>query len=78
MHEGVLPHFFNTAENLDYVGPYPETEFYEADYMSGDKRPRFLEWHESKKAKFSVIRKSSSTTAWMNRCNSRIYPSLYT
>ena len=51
MHEGVLPHFFNTAENLDYVGPYPETEFYGADYMSGDKRAGFLEWHGKQKDK---------------------------
>jgi len=51
MHEGVLTHFFNTAENLDYVGPYPEAEFYRADYMSGDERAGFLEWHGKQKGK---------------------------
>ena len=30
------PHFFNTANNLEYVGPYPESKFYGAGYMSGD------------------------------------------
>jgi len=34
------------AENLDYVGPYPEPKFCGADYMSGDERARFLEWYE--------------------------------
>jgi hypothetical protein len=27
------PHFFNTARNLNYEGPYPEPEFYGADYV---------------------------------------------
>jgi len=30
------PHFWNTYKNLDYVGPHPEPEYYEADVMSGD------------------------------------------
>jgi hypothetical protein len=37
MEEGYYPDFFNTAENLDYVGSYPEPEYYGADYMSGDE-----------------------------------------
>jgi len=51
MQEGVLPSLFNTAENLDYVGPYPEPRFYGADYMSGDERAQFLEWYEEQKDK---------------------------
>jgi hypothetical protein len=31
--KGYYPHFFNTAKNLDYVGPYPEPVFYGADYV---------------------------------------------
>jgi hypothetical protein len=27
--KGHYPHFFNTAKNLDYVGPHPEPKFYE-------------------------------------------------
>jgi len=39
------PHFFNTAKNLDYVGPYPEPVFYGTDYISGNERAQFLEWY---------------------------------
>ena len=47
--KGYYPHFFNTAKNLEYVGPYPEPKFYGADYMSGDERAQFLEWYGGQK-----------------------------
>jgi len=50
--KGYYPHFFNTAENLDYVGPYPEPKYYGADYMSCDERARFLEWYEEQRQNF--------------------------
>jgi len=31
MQEKVLQHFFNTANNLDYVGCHPEPKYYGAD-----------------------------------------------
>jgi len=40
------PHFFNTANNLDYVGSHPETNFYGADFMSGVERTQFSAWYE--------------------------------
>ena len=43
MQEGVLYSLFNMANNVDYVGQYPEPKFYAADYMSGDERAQFLE-----------------------------------
>jgi hypothetical protein len=46
------PHFFNTAENLDYVGSYPEPEYYGADYMSGDERAQFVDRHKEQKGQF--------------------------
>jgi hypothetical protein len=49
--KGYFPHFLNTANNLDYVGPYPEPKFYGADYMSGDERAHCLEWYEEQKDK---------------------------
>ena len=58
--KGYYPHFFNTAKNLEYVGPYPEPVFYGA----GDERAQFLEWYGGQKAKFSVIRKNCWPTAW--------------
>ncbi|XP_058252352.1 uncharacterized protein LOC131357401 [Hemibagrus wyckioides] len=31
--KGYFPHFWNTLEHRDYIGPYPETEFYGVDSM---------------------------------------------
>ena len=31
--KGYYTHFFNTSRNLKYVGPYPEPEFYGADFV---------------------------------------------
>jgi hypothetical protein len=49
--KGFYPHFFNTHQNLDYVGPYPDVEYYGADYMSEGDRAQFLEWHNEQKDK---------------------------
>jgi hypothetical protein len=49
--KGYYPHFFNTAENLDYVGSYPEPKYYGADYMSDDERDPVLKWHKEQKGK---------------------------
>jgi hypothetical protein len=49
--KGYYPHFLNTAEKLDYVGSYPEPEYYGADYMSGNERAQFLEWYKEQKGK---------------------------
>ena len=51
MQEGLLPSFFNTANNLDYVGPYPEPKYYGADFISADDRAQFLAWYEEQKGK---------------------------
>jgi len=44
-------HFFNNANNLDYVGSHPEPMFYRADFMSGDERTQFSVWYEGVKDK---------------------------
>ena len=49
--KGYYPHFFNTANNLDYVGPHPEPKFCGADFMSGDERAQFSAWYEAVKDK---------------------------
>ena len=46
--KGYFPHFFNTAKNLDYVGPYSETKYY-GQTLSGDERAEFLAWYEEEK-----------------------------
>ena len=51
MQERILSSLFNTAENLDYVGPYPEPKFYGADFMSSYELAQFLEWYEKQKDK---------------------------
>ena len=43
--KGYYPHFFNTANNLDYVGPYPEPKFYGSDFMSREERTQFSAWY---------------------------------
>jgi hypothetical protein len=45
------PHFFNTASNLNYVGPYPEPEFYGGDSMFVDERAQYLKWYEEQTVK---------------------------
>jgi hypothetical protein len=47
--KGYYAQFFNTPNNLDYLSPYPERKSYGAEYMSGDKRTKFLEWYEEQK-----------------------------
>ena len=46
--KGYFPHFFNTRENQNYVGPYPEPKSYGTDFMSTTDRASFLRWHSEK------------------------------
>jgi len=39
------PHYFNTEENLDYLGPIPDISYYGVDEMSGGERKEFLSWY---------------------------------
>ena len=61
--KGYYPHFFNTASNMNYVGPYPEPEFYGTDFMSVE-RAQFLEWHREQKVNLFPTRKNCWPTAW--------------
>jgi hypothetical protein len=49
--KGYYPQFFNTADNLDFVDPYPEPQYYGTDIMSGDERDQFLEWYQEQQDK---------------------------
>ena len=42
-----IPHFFNTVDHQDYVGPYPDTKDYGASDFSETKKVEFLTWHAS-------------------------------
>ena len=46
--KGFFPHLFNTADNQTYVGPVPDTHYYDPDGMSSKKRDEFLRWHAAK------------------------------
>ena len=43
--KGYFPHFFNTSDHQQYVGPYPDPKFYGADYMGTKDRKEFMTWH---------------------------------
>lgn len=46
--KGYFPHFFNTTENENYVGPMPGLEYFRPDTFKDDKRKKFLEWYKEK------------------------------
>jgi hypothetical protein len=43
------PHYFNTKDNLDYVGPMPGKEYFGADEMGESERRDFLSWYDERK-----------------------------
>lgn len=43
--KGYYPHAFNTAENLDYVGPLPDIKFFWPDNLKCEDREKLLKWH---------------------------------
>ena len=45
------PHYFNTEENLDYVGPMPDIAYYGVDEMVVGEREEFLAWYETRKSR---------------------------
>jgi hypothetical protein len=45
------PHYFNSEENLDYVGPMPDIEYYGAVEMGVGERKEFLAWYETRKSR---------------------------
>jgi hypothetical protein len=42
-------HYFNTRENLDYIGPIPSTSYYGVSGMGESERREFLDWYEGQK-----------------------------
>ena len=49
--KGHFPHFFNTPENEDYVGSWPDKKYYAPDSMKPAAREKFLRWYEDQKHK---------------------------
>ncbi|KAM4014972.1 uncharacterized protein ACNLHF_001687 [Anomaloglossus baeobatrachus] len=44
--KGHFPHFFNTEENQNYVGPLPPVKYYGVEYMTASEKTEFIEWYE--------------------------------
>jgi hypothetical protein len=55
--KGYFPHFYNLAENQNYVGPYPEAHFYGVNFMAASDRLDFLKWHKSNETSIFDFRK---------------------
>ncbi|KAK3754674.1 hypothetical protein QZH41_004532 [Actinostola sp. cb2023] len=53
--KGYFPHRFNTDATINYGGPYPDAEYYGADFMVEKDRSTFLEWHTAKRAAFDPM-----------------------
>lgn len=50
--------YFNTEENLDYVGPTPDISYYVAKEMIEEETGEFLAWHDRN------LRSSTTGASW--------------
>jgi hypothetical protein len=57
----VVPHCFNTEENVDYFGHKPDVSYYGVNEMSESQTTDFLSWYECKKSKVSDNRRVLET-----------------
>ena len=44
--KGFFPHLFNTLENQEYIGSYPNISYYAPDSMGKEERESFLPWYK--------------------------------
>ena len=49
--KGYFPHKFNTDENQNYVGPYPDEKYYGYDDMKTSDKEKFEKWYETARRK---------------------------
>lgn len=47
--KGYYPHFFNTHENFDYIGPLPDIKYYGCDQKKTKERNEFIDWYNTEK-----------------------------
>jgi hypothetical protein len=47
--KGYFPHLFNTPQNQDYEGPYPDQEYFDPDSMAPKQREDFVKWYQANK-----------------------------
>ena len=48
--KGFFPHFFNTQDNQDYIGPIPAQDYYDPQGMSPARKDEFCKWHAERRA----------------------------
>ena len=54
--KGYFPYLFDTPENADYVGPWPDAHYYQMENKAPKEREAFLEWYEGQKEKVFDLR----------------------
>ena len=47
--KGYFPHKFNTDENQNYIGKYPDEKYYGPEVMAKKEREKFFEWYKTTK-----------------------------
>ncbi|MCV6577087.1 MAG: hypothetical protein OIF58_15280, partial [Cohaesibacter sp.] len=47
--KGFFPHFFNTLDHQDYVGPIPSQDYYDPKGMSPKRKKEFETWHKARR-----------------------------
>ena len=48
--KGFFPHFFNTQDHQDYIGPIPAQDYYDPRGMSPARKAEFEAWHAERRA----------------------------
>jgi hypothetical protein len=48
------PYYFNSMENLNYVGQIPDISYYAVDEMCIGERAEFLAWYEEQNSRSSI------------------------
>lgn len=48
--KGFFPHFFNTKDHEQYVGPIPAQDYFDPQGMSPSRKTEFEEWHAARVA----------------------------
>ncbi len=51
LEKGYFPHHFNTSENANYIGQWPDAYFYGPALMKPDKRDAFYTWYSQQSGK---------------------------
>lgn len=46
----MVPHYFNTTQNLNYIGTIPDVSYYGVDMMSEAEGTEFLEWYAGQRS----------------------------